>query len=525
MPRLAGADRERPVEPSDLEARAHAAHLTGKEAEGEELLARAHQEFAKRGENRRAARCAFWLGFLALIQGKAAQSGGWLSRAERFLEGEANCVERGYLLLPSGYRCVHGGDPAGAYATFRQAAEIGRRFGDKDLATLALQGQGRALIRQGEIERGVNLLDEAMVAVTANEVSPIVAGGVYCSVIEACGEIFDVRRAQEWTAALERWCAEQSESVPYRGHCLVRRAEILQLRGAWGDALAEAQRASTWFSQPEPKPSAGNALYRMAELHRLRGEFDKAEQAYRQASQWNHTAQPGLALLRLAQGRTESAASALRDALEHLKEPAKRARALEAYVEIALAGGDGATAREAAEELSATAERYRVTFLHALACSAMGAVLLAEGEHRVALRELRKAWRMWCEQDTPYEAARVRVLMGLACREIGNLDAAELELAAARQAFERLGATPDLVRIDELFQTKAACRVGGLTERELEVLRLIASGMKNRAIAGKLKISEKTVARHVSNIFMKLDLSSRAAATAYAYEHALVRPA
>jgi len=521
---LSAADREAPLDPVELQGLSIAAHLTGRESESLELLARAHQGFASQGDNQRAARCAFWLGFISLISGQVAQAGGWLSRAERLLEGATDCVERGYLHLPVGYRMVHGGDPALAFASFGKAIEIGERFLDKDLVTLGLQGQGRALIRQGEIERGVNLLDEAMVAVMANEVSPIVAGGVYCSVIEACGEIFDFRRAQEWTTALERWCGEQSEMVPYRGHCLVRRAEILQLRGAWPDAFEEAQRASEWLSHPVPKPSVGTALYRMAELHRLRGEFEQAEQAYRQASQWNHPVQPGLALLRLGQGRIDVAHSAIRDALEAVKEPGKRARVLEAYIEIALAAEDKDSAKTASEELSEIAGRHAAAFLRAMASGAAGAVLMAHGDPRAALAELRKAWSIWCDLDVPYEAARVRLRMALACRELGNADAADLELSGAREVFDRLGAAPDLARIAKSFTKTKAGSIETLTSREVQVLRLVASGMTNRAIAAKLVISEKTVARHMSNIFMKLDLSSRAAATAYAYEHGLIGP-
>jgi DNA-binding NarL/FixJ family response regulator len=519
---LSAADREAMLEPADLEGLAHAAHLTGRETASADLLARAHQGFLSRGETQRAARCAFWLGFRALINGELAQAGGWFSRADRLLDGQPGCVEKGYLLLPVGYRAFYEGDAATAYKTFSQAATIGNRFSEADLVTLARQGQGRALIRQGEITRGVTLLDEAMVAVTAGEVSPIVAGGVYCSVLEACSEIFDLRRAQEWTSALEQWCASQSDMVPYRGHCLVRRAEILQLHGAWKDALGAAQQACERFSHPTPRPEAGAAFYRLAEVHRLRGEFADAEDAYRQASRWERTPQPGMAQLRFAQGQLDAANAAIRRLAEEVQEPRSRSGVLDAYVEIVLAVKDVAAARAAADELSEIAERYGAPFLRAVSARATGAVLLAEGDARGALTTLRQSWTTWCKLEAPYEAARTRTLIALACRALGDDDAEDLELIAAREVFHQLGAAPDLARVEALGQKKSSKVASPLTTREVGVLKLVARGMTNRAIAGKLGISEKTVARHLSNIFNKLDLSSRAAATAYAYQHELV---
>jgi DNA-binding NarL/FixJ family response regulator len=438
------------------------------------------------------------------------------------LDGQPDCVEKGYLLLPGGYRSVHGGDAAIGYRAFVQAAIIGERFGDTDLVTLALQGQGRALIRQGETVRGVSLLDEAMVAVTAGEVSPIVAGGVYCSVIEACGEIFDLRRAQEWTFALEQWCASQPDVVPYRGHCRVRRAEILQLHGAWQDAIGEARDACEHFSQPPPKAMAGAAFYRLAELHRLCGKFVEAEDAYRRARRWERAPQSGLAQLRFAQGKLEAASTAIRRAAEEVVEPASRASVLDAYVEIVLAAHDVAAARKAAVELSQIALHFDAPLLYAMSSRANGAVLLAEGDARGALTELRQSWIIWSELEAPYEAARVGVLIALACRELRDDDAATQELDSAAEVFQRLGAMPDLARVEALLQKPEIGPSGPQTARELQVLKLVASGKTNRAIAGKLAISEKTVARHISNIFNKLDLSSRAAATAYAYQHQIV---
>src|SRR4051794_13275291 len=245
--RLSAADSVSPLEPADLVLLAQAAQLTGRDHDFTDLLARAHPALAECGHSQPAARCAFWLGFTAMIGGEFAKAGGWLSRASRLLEGQPDCAENGYLLLATGYRAFHSGDPAAAHTAFVQAAACGERFREMDLLALALQGQGRALIRQGDIARGVALLDEAMIAVTAGEVSALSAGGVYCSVLDGCGEIFDLQRAQEWTSALDQWCASQPDLVPFRGHCLIRRSEPLELHGKWAEALECAQRAAEWL--------------------------------------------------------------------------------------------------------------------------------------------------------------------------------------------------------------------------------------------------------------------------------------
>jgi DNA-binding CsgD family transcriptional regulator len=498
----------------DLEVVATCAFMLGRDDESVTWLERAHQRFLDDDETIRAVRCAAWLVMNLALRGQIGPATGWLGRAQRLLETEGECAERGYLLLPAVFRQEAAEDFAGAAAAAADAVHIAERFGDRDLFALAIQAQGYMLIKDGQVREGLALLDEGMVAVTAEELSPIVTGIVYCGVILACQEVYEVRRAREWTRALANWWALQPEMVAFTGRCLVHRAEVLQLDGAWRDALTEARRAGERFVETN-NPAAGLACYRQGELLRLQGEFAAAEQAYRQASAFGWEPQPGLAQLRLAQGRADAAAAAIRRAEAATTLPLERARLLPAFVEIMLAVGDVESARRACRELDELAGMYESTMLAALVAHAEGAVRLADGDAQAALGPLRRASETWLALEAPYEIARTRVLVGEACRLLGDEEAAALETEAARSIFERLGAKPDLARF-------GAAAAHGLSRRELEVLRLVASGKSNREIAAALVISEHTVARHIQNIFAKLRLSSRAAATAFAFEHDLV---
>jgi DNA-binding CsgD family transcriptional regulator len=520
---LSHADQAAPLGAQDLELLATSAYMIGRDADYLGGLERAHHAYLEAGEMARAVRCAFWVGVNLATRGEMGPASGWLARAQRLVEREArDCVEQGYLLLPSVLQQAAGGDYEGASATAAEAAEIGERFGEGDLIALAVQEQGNALIKQGLIEEGLGLLDEAMVAVTAGELSPIVTGLVYCSVIDGCQEVYELGRAREWTAALTEWCEQQPDMVAFTGRCLVHRAEIMQLRGAWPDALEEAQRAGRRLAKDTNQMAAAQPFYRQGELNRLQGKLAVAEKAYREASRCGWEPQPGLALLRLAQGDGDAAAAAIRRVVGETSEPLKRARLLPAYVEIMLAVDDVEEAHSACRELEEISAGHQGEMLGATVAQARGAVDLAEGDARGALHALRQAGQVWQRLQAPYEAASVRVLVGLACHALGDDDTAALELGAAREVFAELGAGPDLARVESLAGNAVSGDTHGLTARELEVMRLVAAGETNKAIAAELVLSERTVDRHVSNIFNKLNVSSRAAATAYAYEHQLV---
>ena len=512
---------EETLDLGDLERLAIAAHMLGRPDVATRLWERAYQAAVRAADPARAAGFAFHLIMGFGQRGDFAQAGGWHARAMRLIdEAGTECVERGYLLVPAALQALDSGDPGRAFSTFEQAGAIAVQFANPDLAAMSRLGRGQSLIAMGEVERGVGFLDESMVAVTAGEVSPLNVGIIYCASIEAFQALFDFRRAQEWTAALTRWCESQPDMAPFRGRCLVFRAEILQFHGLWQDAVDEVRRAHEWLSRPPIEPALGEAIYKRAELHRLRGEFAEAEAGYREASRWGRKPDPGLALLRLAQGDEGAAAATIRRALDEA-DGMTRPKLLEPFVEIMLARGDLDAARKAAGELADLASRSSAPLLDAIATGALGATQLASGDAKSALASLRRAWGLWQRLDAPYESAKVRVAIAVACRAVGDVDTATIELAAARDVFDGLGAVTDVARVDAIGGAPPATP-GGLSAREVEVLRHLAGGGTNREIAATLGISERTVDRHVSNIFTKLDVSSRSAATAFAYEHRLV---
>jgi DNA-binding CsgD family transcriptional regulator len=525
---LARVDASTPLGADDLQRLATSAGLTAREEEMLPAQERLYHTCLEAGDSLAAARAALWLGFRLFARGEAARAGGWLGRAQRLVEGEGrDCAEQGYLLLPASQRHLNMAEFGEAHDAAARAARLGERFGEADLVAFARNLQGRALLAQGQLGDGLALMDEAMVAATSGELSPLVTGLIYCSAISSCQRVYAFDRTREWTAALHRWCDAQPQLVMFKAHCLVDRAEIMQMGGSWPQALEEARRAVECCVGPFDRETAGRAHYQQAEIHRMRGEVAEAERAYRSASRFGVEPQPGLALLRLAQGDRDAAASSIRRLASATGDRLQRTRFLPAHVEIMLAVGDLEEARAASRELDETASTFNIEVLTAITSQAYGAVRLAEGNARAVLDPVRRAFGLWQQVGAPYLAARLRVLLARACIALGDGEGARLELEGAREIFAGLGARPDLAEVDSIGASLERNRKGaadrrGLTVRELQVLRLIARGKTNKSIASELSLSGKTVDRHVSNIFTKLDVSSRAAATAFAYEHQLI---
>jgi DNA-binding NarL/FixJ family response regulator len=524
---FAEADRVEALTAADLERWGLAAFLVGRDGESDAARERAHYAFLAEGDPEGAARVGHTLGVTLSVRGELARGGGWFAHVETMLEqhGMTASVWHLYLRVSAGMGLLFSGRATAALDHFTGLLEDSESFGDAELQMLVRNGLGQSLVASGQVAEGLRRLDEVMVCVTTDStISPQFVGLMYCAVIDACRTCFDLRRAREWTAELSRWCARQPGLVPYRGQCLVHRSEVLQIHGSWVDACTDVERVLTLLAEHPSDPAAGMAHYQRGELHRLRGEAARAEASFRRASQCGRDPLPGLALLRLAQGEVAAAWAAIRRAAgEANRVEHDRVRLLPAYVEVALAAGEVAAADEAAGELNGAARRQDSPYLSAAAAFTDGEVRRAQGRGTEALAGLRAALTLWQSVGATYDVARCRVSLALACRAVGDEDSAQLELEAARLAFEELGASSDLDRVYRLSgRTGRTPHVGGLTGRESQVLRLVATGATNRAIAAELFLSEKTVARHVANIFLKLGVSSRSAATAYAFEHRLV---
>lgn len=520
---LSSAEALSPLASEDYEALTVARFLIGPDQAGAEVMAAAHQVLLERGDIPRAARAAFWASATLNRLGEVATGSGWNARAQLLLRdaGLEDSVEHGYLLIGPVFAAMHAGDLDLALDRIDEVTQIARRFDDADLLAFIRQAEGRVRLLHGDVASGMAILDEVMLTATTSELSPIVVGLIFCALIRTAHEFHDLGRAREWTTAVERWCMAQPDLDMYRGECQVYRAHVLQLGGDWRRAAQEVEGACHAFRRPPPHPAIGIALYEQGELHRLAGRYAEAEESFAQAASHGHTAQPGLALLRLGQRRLDVAKASIARALAETTTPLARAGILPAFVEISLAASDSVAAQTAVTELAAIADRLLSDDLHALAGHATGALLLSNNRAEEALPELRRAAARWEELGAAYLAARTRLLIGRACRALGDEDAALLEIGGALQVFRRLGAEPDAREADALLAASGRAHPHGLTAREVELLALLATGKTNREIATALSISEKTVARHVSNILNKLGVSTRAAATAFAVKHDL----
>jgi ATP/maltotriose-dependent transcriptional regulator MalT len=511
---LTDADRERPLEPSDLELLATALFMVGEWDQHLEVFERAYLGYLETDAFAHAVACAFWIGMRLMFSGEFGRGGGWLARAQRALEQHGReCVEDGYMMLPDAYRAKDSGDLETAVATAAGAAEVGRRFDDPSLFALATHAQGLCLIEAGRVDEGLARLDEAMLEVMSGDVSPMPTGIVYCGAIVGCSAAFDPRRAEEWTEALHAWCELQPDMLAFTGDCHLHRGELMMLHGAWGDALTELERAAQRAKRARNIRVAAHAAYRRGEIQRMRGDFASAEESYRDAASGGYEPQPGRALLRSARGEAEAAVPSIQRLLDETVESPARARILPACVQVLLAAGARDAADDACVELEKLAAERPSAMLLAAAEHARGGLTLVAGDARDALPHLRRSLAGWQDVGAPYEAARVRLLVAEACEALGDEDSATIERGAAETTLEALGAS--LPRAGQRDRH-------GLTPREVQVLRLVAAGDTNKAIAGRLVLSERTVDRHVSNILAKLRVSSRAGATAYAYEKRLL---
>ena len=527
---LSAADREQALSADDLERLARAAYMLGRDDDYVASLERAIPSLVDAGDVPRAVRCAFWIGHSFLFRGEKTRGAGWFARAQRMLDGVAeDCVEHGYLRIPLWLEQMARGDFESGYATSLAAAKIAERFGDADLVWLARDEQARALLGLGRVREGLRLVDETLIAASAGELSAIVTGIVYCNTIAFCRAHYELRHVRDWVGALTSWCEGQPEMIAHNGLCLVHRAEIMLLRGDWESALEEARRSAERFSLGTlNRLACGEAFYVQGEVHRLRGDFAAAEEAYRQASERGREPQPGLALMRLRQDKRDAAVAAIRRVIGERTLPMPRAAVLPAYVEIMLAAGNLDLARAGYRELDEIRVRIQCETLEAMTAHVRGAVALADGRAEDALGDLRRAADVWLELGAPYEAARVRVRLGQACRALADEDTAKLELLTARKTFDELGAQPDRAAMESSIEgtkteeTSSADNTHGLTTRELQVLRCLAGGKTNREIATELFISEHTVARHLQNIFTKISVATRTAAAAFAFEHGLL---
>jgi DNA-binding NarL/FixJ family response regulator len=508
------------LQADDFAALAITAFLLGHGNDCVQALQRAYQAHLDEGDTLGAVRSAYWLAMTLWQSGEDAIGNGWLARGERLLQAvEDDVVERGYLLERATFAHVAKGNFAEAVAAAPRVTEYGRRFRDPDLTAMGLHMEGRLTIFSGRVADGLRLLDEAMVSVLAAELSPVLSGVIYCSCVEACQQISDFGRMGEWTHALTIWCENQPGLVAFTGQCAVHRGQLMRLHGAYLDAISELEHAAGRYAVAGGTPAVGQAHYERGEALRIRGEYDAAEAAYTEAAGYGHPGHPGRALLWLARGRPDAASAAIHRVVAEVQDPVHRSQMLPAAVDVLVGVGEIEEAGALADQLCEFGSAFGCTALHAAGQYARASVAVAGAEAKDALAAARSAADAWARLSAPYEVARCRVLIGRALRLLGDGESAVADLVEARRAFAGLGAAPAERDVAVLLGDARA--PGGLSSREIEVLRLVAVGMTNPEIAAALVLSEKTVARHLSNIFAKLDARSRTAAAAFAFEHGL----
>lgn len=518
------ADAESELGVDDLELLAEAAQLTGRHDDAVSALERAFTLRASAADLPAAATAAFWLYSEFLYAGEFAHASGWMSRLRDLAERLTADEEPGWLGIAAAHRCIGQRQYDDARAALAGALAQGRERGEVDLETFAILLTARSLLLAGRLDEGLARMDDAMLRVTGGQTSPRMTSMLYCAAIGTCEEeAWELARAHEWARALERWMA----SLPtlfggaFLDNCRVYRAALKRQRGQLSEARLELEEAARDLAEGHGVLVAGHAWYELGEVHRLLGEDDAAEVAYRRATSLGASVQPGLALLRLAQGGTATAATGLRRALAEAARAPERGRLLPALVTVSLTSGASEEAERALDELEQLARTMGSSALDAEFARAQAEVALARGRPEAALPDLRRAADTWRLLGAPYETARTCVLIAQACRALGDEEGARLELESARESFARLGARRDLQAVDALRDTSTPGH--GLSPREVQVLRLVAAGKTNRAIALDLFLSERTVHRHVSNIFDKLGVRTRTEAATFAVEHQILR--
>lgn len=505
----------------DFAALATTAFLLGHRNACVQALQRAFQLHVEQGDTLRAVRDAFWLGVVLASGGEHAVAGGWVARAQRLLDQvDGDVVERGYLVIHAMFRCVGEGDFERAYQHAVTITGYGTRFDDPDLLAFGLNAQGRGLSMAGQQTEAQRLLDEAMVGVLTGQVSPVFAGMVYCSMVEACLWVSDYGRMAQWTHALTEWCDHQPGLVAFTGQCAVHRGQLMRLHGSWPEAVQELELAAARYAAAGGGTAVGLAHCERGEVLRLLGEYDAAEAAFAEADRQGCDSTLGRALLRMDLGRVPEAAAAVVRLVAEAQGPVVRSRLLPGVVEVLVAAGRLEEATVLVEELRELALLLGTPALRAAAGWSAALVAVARADGEAALPELRAAIDAWASLSARYETLRCKVLRAQALRLLGDDQGAVDELTRAAEGFTELGAAPALARVRVLLGSGAV--PGGLSPRETEVLRLVAAGRSNAEIAAGLVVSEKTVARHLSNIFTKLDVRSRTAAAAFAYEHRMI---